>query len=207
MCAGNSNQGPTQRFSGQVEAHGRPIWALSPELPAAAPAPRGRLFPLIRPTCRAAPLPPAPMAPSMRYLRRPRRGSTAGGGGERESTQLPRAHCSTNPDRSPRGSPHRCVTLVTRPGAPGPVSNASSRRHALSPPSATTCTLPSSRLVADPDRPSSSARDRTHHLNPTPWTRPSTQAVSRAASPSPSSTTRSAVTSGHDVAAAGIAGS
>ncbi len=72
---------------------------------------------------------------------------------------------------------HRWVTPATRPGVPGPCSNASKASQPARGPCATTSTRPSSRLRAQPMRPSSSARARVHHRKPTPWTRPRTHAV------------------------------
>ena len=81
---------------------------------------------------------------------------------------------------SPREGPHRSATKSTRPG---PVeSSVRSSRQACSVPSATTSTRPSARLLAVPDRPSSSARARVHQRKPTPWTWPFTNAVRRTVS-------------------------
>ncbi len=96
-------------------------------------------------------------------------------------------YLATKPDRPPCAAPQRCVTRVTRPG-PTPLASAvRSRRHAASLPSATTSTLPSARLVADPARSRSAASRPTQYRNPTPCTLPSTQAVSRTWCPSSSS--------------------
>src|SRR5215469_17806799 len=89
-------------------------------------------------------------------------------------------HLSVKPDMPPTASAHRCPTLVTRPGrVVASASCTSNALHRPSAPSATTLTRPSARFSAKPVRPSSSAFARTHQRNPTPCTRPSTQAVSR----------------------------
>ncbi len=96
------------------------------------------------------------------------------------------AHLSTKPARPPRAVAHCSTTPLTTPGRlmmGGPLSSWTRRSHAVRGPSATTSTRPSSRFVARPARPSSSARDLTHHRNPTPCTRPRTQTVTRARSP------------------------
>ena len=84
----------------------------------------------------------------------------------------------------PRASAHRWVTRDStgrpvRCSARAPPAGPASSRQRSSGPSATTLTRPSSRFSAKPLRPSSSARARTHQRKPTPWTRPSTHAVSR----------------------------
>jgi hypothetical protein len=129
-------------------------------------------------------------------------------------------HRSTKPVISPREGAQRSTTVRTRPGVSGPRRAASSRWHATSVPSATTSTRPSVRLVAEPARPSSNARARTHQRNPTPCTWPCTQAVNRTLSGLPGSAVESAgtagrvagrgrpaATSGPGAAAAGSAGS
>src|SRR4029079_4444971 len=77
-------------------------------------------------------------------------------------------------------SDQSATTFSTRPGA-SPLSSRSSRRwQSLRGPCATTWTRPSGRFDAYPVSPSSRARERVHHRNPTPCTQPCTHAVSRA---------------------------
>jgi len=90
-----------------------------------------------------------------------------------------RRYLSVKSKSAPRADDHLSTTHRTRPGADGPRKAARSNLHPDSEPSATTSTLPSSRFVALPTRPSSLARDRVHHRKPTPCTLPCTQAVSR----------------------------
>src|ERR1700682_453404 len=71
------------------------------------------------------------------------------------------------------------MTLSTCPGVVPLCSRSSSSWQASRGPCATTWTRPSSLLEAKPVSPNSSARERVHQRNPTPWTRPCTQAVSR----------------------------
>jgi hypothetical protein len=118
------------------------------------------------------------------------------------------AYLSTKPDTASRAGDHRQTTPVTTPGrdrqdgaAPSgrpwagcSLSRSSRVSQDLRSPCATTSTLPSRRFVADPTRPSSSARDRTHHRKPTCWTCPRTQAVIRTRSVPEASVESSAIT-------------
>src|SRR6185312_1566922 len=97
----------------------------------------------------------------------------------RQFRELRGAQPSTKPRRSPFAVVHCSTTCRTAPGAWPPRSAASRASHAARSPSATTATRPSVRLRADPTRPSSSALERVHQRNPTPWTKPSTHAVRR----------------------------
>ena len=94
-------------------------------------------------------------------------------------------HRSSNPVKEPLWFVQRSTTESTRPGVWPLRSNSRSRSQAVRSPSATTSTLPSSRLVAAPVSPSSNARARVHHRKPTPWTCPRTHAVRRTFSMTP----------------------
>jgi hypothetical protein len=87
-------------------------------------------------------------------------------------------YLSANPPKLPRGSLHRSTTPSTLPGVSQPRNSSSNLTQASRGPSATISTRPSSAFLAHPLNPSSRARARVHQRNPTPCTRPRTQAVS-----------------------------